>query len=77
LSQVDLSGLSDAVITTLTTQASESALQECLLGLVPLSPVISTAQAEQIVQQIDAADMEKQTFRCKLDPETLTGLFST
>lgn len=77
LSQVDLSELSDAVITTLTTQASESALLECLLGLVPLSPVISTAQAEQIVQQIDAADMEQQTFRRKLDPETLTGLFST
>lgn len=77
LSQVDLGRLTEAVVSTLTTQASEPALLECLLDLVPLSPILSPSQAEHVLQQINATGLEQSSYRCKLDPATLTGLFST
>jgi len=76
LSQVDLSRLYDAVIDSLLTQPSDATLLTSLQNLIPLSPVLSSAQAEQILQQLDASDLDQHTFRRKLDPATLTGLFS-
>lgn len=77
LSQVELTQLSEIVVTTLTTQPSEAALLQCLLDVIPRSPVQSPAQAEQILQQLDVCELDQQTFRRTLDPTTLTGLFST
>lgn len=76
LSQVELAQLADAVVAALVASPAEQTLLTALLNLVPLSPVVSTAQAEQILQQLDASGLAQQTFRRKLDPVTLTGLFS-
>lgn len=76
LSQVELAQLSDAVVAALTEPYVEESLLTAMLNLIPLSPVLSTAQAGQILQQLDASGLDQKTFRRKLDPATLTGLFS-
>lgn len=76
LSQVELAQLADAVLAALAEPAVKEALLTALLDLLPLSPVLSVAQAEQILQQLEATRLDQQTFRRKLDPATLTGLFS-
>jgi DNA mismatch repair protein MutL len=76
LSQVDLTQLCDAVAATLTAAPTEDTFLAALLDLIPLSPVPSAAQAEQVLQQLDTSDIDQQSFRCKLDPTTLSGLFS-
>jgi DNA mismatch repair protein MutL len=77
LSQVDLQQLVQTVITTLDKHGEDSAAMiAALTGLIPLSPVHSQAQARQIIAELAQVPDQIKSWQQKLDPATLSGLFS-
>ncbi len=77
LSQVDLQQLIETVVNTLNKYGNErTALLTALCELIPLSPVTSQEQARQIISQLQQAPEAMARWQQKLDPATLTGLFS-
>lgn len=77
LSQVDLQQLVETVVNTLSIHGEDKAkLIEALSSLIPLSPINSPEQARQILNQLEQAAGVQNRWQQKLDPATLTGLFS-
>ena len=77
LSQVDLQQLAEAVVTTLEKHGEDSAaLIAALTRLIPPSPVRSQEQARQIIDELSQAPEQMKSWQQKLDPVTLSGLFS-
>lgn len=77
LSQVDLHHLVTAVVTTLKlNKEPETALIDTLLSLLPVSAITSSEQARRIISQIDQQQMQTPDWYRKLDPATLSSLFS-
>jgi len=73
LAQVELP-LLVAQLSALLASSTELTSAE-IASLIPLTPIISTEQAEQIVSQLDMEKKEA-TWYCTLDQQRLTGLFS-
>ena len=77
LSQVDLHHLVTAVVTTLKQKKEpETALVSTLLSLLPASAITSSEQAREIINQTDQHQMQRPEWYRKLDPATLSSLFS-
>ena len=77
LSQVDLQQLTSAVVECLKVNGDdEAALSQTLQALLPKSPILSQQQARDILAQIQVEPAQDASWRQKLDPATLTGLFS-
>lgn len=77
LSQVDLQQLTRAIVSTLSTaNTDEAALTQTLLEQLPVSGIYSPQQARQILEQIRVDQSQQAGWLQKLDPATLTGLFS-
>lgn len=77
LSQVDLQQLIKAVLTALSEmRQTETTLVEPMQQLIPLHPVSSAADAQQILAELEQQPALFARWRQKLDPATLTGLFS-
>ena len=77
LSQVDLQQLTSAVVDCLEVNGEDqAALSQTLQSLLPKSPIQSQQQARDILAQIKADPVQATSWWQKLDPATLTGLFS-
>ncbi len=77
LSQVDLQQLVETVVNSLDKNGSDrSAMVATLSELIPLSPLTSQEQARQILNELQQAPETMARWQQKLDPATLTGLFS-
>jgi DNA mismatch repair protein MutL len=77
LSQVDLQQLTSAVVECLEINGhDQSALSHTLKSLLPLSPIQSQQQAHDILAQLDIRPSQASSWWQRLDPATLTGLFS-
>ncbi|MEC9315356.1 MAG: DNA mismatch repair endonuclease MutL [Pseudomonadota bacterium] len=77
LSQVDLQQLAETVVNSLEKHGNDrAAMITTLSELIPLSPLTSQEQARQIIDALQHAPETMARWQQKLDPATLTGLFS-
>lgn len=77
LSQVDLQHLMNGILFALgQSEGVALALSDSLQEMIPLSPVSSQEQAQQIISALEQEPTQLERWQQKLDPATLTGLFS-